>query len=542
MKANILLAVLSVSCVVLAKWQLAGWQVDDAAISFAYAKNLATFEQLSPQINQAPVEGFSNPLWVFIVAAIFRSGFDHQIIPFVSSTLLCAAALRIIFFRPAYPETKFAFGFTGLFLLMQPSILIWSLSGLENALLLYAGTELLLSCLVLTSGQSTTSNSIISGLASSAIALSRPEGIIYLTLFPLVAVCCSNNHKTIRIQLIFAIGLPLAAWLLYESFRIYYFHDWLPNTYYAKGGVTGSKILETLAFGPVVFLRLSDLTTSLFGWIGAFWVSVATIKLVTLSWDRGYKTLLIPPLFMMWLATIVYILLPGDWMGEQRFATLFYPAAYLIISISLVTTPLQTVFKVTLTGAFLIFSGWNALSRMSEFIDHPVISMEEVEDRSRQFESWASTLQIEKASIMTADVGGILWRNKLELIDSGMLTDRLIAKMIGESSLKSDIAGLHNYIFEIRKPNFIATRAYHSWILHLDSDPRFRRDYIPIREYLDGWVLRRYGEEQFSGDYVRRDKISSQKALAIIQSQAAKLSYPFCKECPSYEKPQWSDQ
>lgn len=542
MKANILFAILSISCVFLAKRQLAGWQVDDAAISFSYAKNLAFSGQLTAQLNQEPVEGFSNPLWVFLLAAIFRLGFDHQIVPYFSAALLCAAALRIIFFRPAYPETKIAFCVTGFLFLIQPSILIWSLSGLENALLLYAGTELLLSCLVLASGQSTTSNSIIAGVASSAIALSRPDGILYLALFPLVAACGIQIKTTNRFQLAWAIGLPMAAWLLYECFRVSYFHDWLPNTYYAKGGVTGSRILETIAIGPVVFMRLSDLASSLFGWVGAFWASVASVKLVNLSWDRGYKTQLVPPLLMMLLATIVFVLLPGDWMGEQRFATLFYPAAYLLISIAIFTSPLQAVLKVALTGAFLIFSCWHSMSRMGEFIDHPVISMEEVEDRSRQFESWSTKLKIEHSSIMTADVGGILWRNKLELVDSGMLTDRLIARSIGESSPKSDIKSLQNYVFEIRKPTFIATRAYHSWILHLDNDPRFRRDYIPIREYRDDWVLSRYGEEQFSGDYVRRDKISSQEALEIIQSQAAKLNYPFCKECPPYEKPKWSDQ
>ena len=537
-----LFAILSICCVILARWKLAGWQVDDAAISFAYAKNLAFSGQLTAQINQVPVEGFSNPLWVFLLAAIFRLGFDHQIIPFVSAALLCAAALRIIFFRPAYPETRIAFGVTGLLLMMQPSILIWSLSGLENALLLYAGSELLLSCLVLASGQSATSNSILAGVATSAISLSRPEGILYLALFPLVVVCGKKVNETNRIQLVLAIGLPIATWLLYESFRVYYFHDLFPNTYYAKGGVTGSRILETLAIGPLVFMRISDLANSLFGWVGAFWASVATIKLVTLSWGRGYKSLLIPPLLMICLATIVFVLLPGDWMGEQRFATLIYPAAYLIISTSILTSPLHAAFKVALTCSFLVFSGWHSLYRIGGFIDQPVISMKEVEDRSRQFESWASTLGIEHASIMTADVGGILWRNRLELVDSGMLTDRLMAKSIGESNPKSDIQSLHNYVFDVRKPTFIATRAYHSWILHLDNDPRFRRDYIPIREYKDGWILNRYGEEQFSGDYVRRDNILSQETLAIIQKEAASQNYPFCKECPPYEKSHWNVQ
>ena len=47
---------------------LRSWLVDDAAISFAYARNLARYGVLAPQPGAMPVEGFSNPLWVAIIA------------------------------------------------------------------------------------------------------------------------------------------------------------------------------------------------------------------------------------------------------------------------------------------------------------------------------------------------------------------------------------------------------------------------------------------------------------------------------------------
>ena len=464
MKRNILFAILSIICLVLAQNKLAGWQVDDAAISFSYAKNLVLNGQLTAQPNHAPVEGFSNPLWVFLLAVIFQLGFDHQVVPYFATTLLLLTIFRINFYRPTHPELNMALGITSLMLMMQPSVLIWSLSGLENALVLIAGIELLLRSLDVAVGRSNISGAIIAGLSSMIIALSRPDGIVYIALFPLVVLFIQNDK--LNKSLIFSIGIPLLVWLLYEYFRVFYFHDWLPNTYYAKGGITKSRILETLAIGPLVFMRLSELANSLFSWVGAFWASIATMVLVTLSWKRDYKKILLPPLIMLFLALLVYVLLPGDWMGEQRFATLFYPAIYLIISVGILTARLDKKIKFSLISVFVIFSAWNSQERIREFIDNPAISMEEVEDRSRQFESWASKLGIKHASIMTADVGGILWRNKLELLDSGMLTDRLIAKSIGESSPKSDIESLHNYIFEERKPTFIATRAYHSWILH----------------------------------------------------------------------------
>ncbi len=45
------------------------WQIDDAGISFAYARNLALGHGLVAQPGVIPVEGYSNPLWVFLLAA-----------------------------------------------------------------------------------------------------------------------------------------------------------------------------------------------------------------------------------------------------------------------------------------------------------------------------------------------------------------------------------------------------------------------------------------------------------------------------------------
>jgi hypothetical protein len=532
-KVNFFLAILSVGYIFLAQSLLAGWQVDDAAISFSYANNLSSTGQLIAQTNQMPVEGFSNPLWVFILAIIFRLGFDYHIVPYICSFLLCITALRIIFFQSISPETKIAFGVAGLMLVIQPSILIWAFSGLENAVFLYVGTELLLRCFDLAFGRITTSGSVVAGFFASAIILSRPDGIVYLALFPMVAIF---SNKVKYHQLILATTLPIITLVLYECFRLYYFNDWLPNTYYAKGGVTGSRIFEIILMGPVVFKKLGSLLGSLFGFSAAFWGGIATAQLVESSWSRGYKTVLIPPLTMLFLAVLVYLLLPEDWMGEQRFATLFYPASCLVISIALITSIFHATFRVVLIAVFLLFSTWYSVTRMQHFIDNPAISIDEVEEHSRKFESWALKLGMSRASLMTADVGGLLLRNKLDVVDSGMLCDKTIAEAIGESNKKNDMQRFYNYVFDVKKPTFISTRAYHSWLQHLDNDPRFRRDYIALREYKDNWILHRYGEEMYSGDYVRKDQLQSSEILMTLQDEASKLYYPFCKECPAYNK------
>ena len=47
------------------------WLVDDAGISFAYARNLIHFNGLVAQTGMEPVEGYSNPLWTFLISPIF---------------------------------------------------------------------------------------------------------------------------------------------------------------------------------------------------------------------------------------------------------------------------------------------------------------------------------------------------------------------------------------------------------------------------------------------------------------------------------------
>ena len=48
--------------------------IEDAAITFAYARNLAEGEGLVPFPGAERVEGFSNPLWTFLIAGWYGLG------------------------------------------------------------------------------------------------------------------------------------------------------------------------------------------------------------------------------------------------------------------------------------------------------------------------------------------------------------------------------------------------------------------------------------------------------------------------------------
>src|SRR6266403_2396190 len=58
---------------------LGDWIIDDAGISYAYARNLAGGYGFVSQPGRVPVEGFSNFLWVALLAPLFPLHLFHPI-------------------------------------------------------------------------------------------------------------------------------------------------------------------------------------------------------------------------------------------------------------------------------------------------------------------------------------------------------------------------------------------------------------------------------------------------------------------------------
>jgi len=88
---------LPVVCYALAVLLLGRWVMDDAGVSFAYARNLAGGHGLVSQPGRVPVEGFSNFLWVLVlVPAFLFHVFDPIVTTRVLAVALFAATVGII--------------------------------------------------------------------------------------------------------------------------------------------------------------------------------------------------------------------------------------------------------------------------------------------------------------------------------------------------------------------------------------------------------------------------------------------------------------
>ncbi len=507
------------------------WLVDDAAISQAYARNLYFYGALTAQIGDSPVEGFSNPLLVIILTAFQWIENPTLLSKSVAIFFLLLTAWRLSFFSCLNEYLRDAIRWSSIFLLSQPGVVIWSLSGLENSILLFFATSLLIDTVGhFESKEARPSLLLRIGIAAAALSLTRPEGLIYSMYFPLVFLHLRGLKNFNRRIVLFAIAPAFVVSIAYLLFRISYFNELFPNTYFAKGGPTANSISNALLLEEGVIIKLLELSDSISGALFKTWTLVAFAIMAASALFTRKPSILIAPLLLATMGTFIYLIYPYDWMPEFRFATIAYVGIYtslLYFLISKVTRNSYVPLLVIFLSHFYM-----GQQRIAAFAESPTISVEEVTENSERFYRWSTMLNVERPSILTADVGGLLMSGRLKVFDLGMLTDKTIAVSLGEGSRRRSHEGFLDYVFMEARPTIIATRAYHSWLADLHSDPRFSEQYIPIFEYQDHWILQRYGVERYSGDYVRKEFADQNRGnFILVQSDAQELVYPGCARC-----------
>jgi hypothetical protein len=512
------------------------WIVDDAGISFAYASNLAIGNGLVAQPGLNPVEGYSNLLWILLLAPFIALRlFDPIWFPKIFA-LIALGAVFVWYYKTAAGHdvrSGRAVAIAGFSLAgLQSSVVIWSVSGLENGL--YAALLLLLL------GFMSSGRSVAAGVAAAAVAITRPEGILFSAAYPVLIFAdkkLRGRDKTAAcVRYGCALIPPVIAFLL---FRVYYFGEMLPNTYYAKGGPTPAMLADLLHADSALIWKAGDLSVATIGIRagGWFFASVLLVGLMLrrpIMENRAAKSIVI----LFTLSSVVYLVLPGDWMAEYRYATPFFLFFYLLFAYVawFATERLRSgriiafICAVVVAGSLTLLI---AVPRSVAFAANPVISITEVTVTARRFERLAEIAGVRRASLLIADVGGALLSSSLRIYDLGMLSDSRIARALGEGSTRRDQADFYDYVFEEAKPTFIATRAYHSWVARLDGDARFRRDYVAIVEYPDEWIQRRYGNAMWSGDFVRRDALPyrSDSVLARLRDAVKGTHYVGCSRC-----------
>jgi hypothetical protein len=493
-----------------------GWLIDDAGISIAYARHLSAGQGLTSQPGLAPVEGFSNPTWVAVLALLDRAG--ALVLPatpkivgavFVATTYALLAPLvdRIALRRgPVLAVTLVLCS-------LNPSLVAWSASGLENALYGATLVALVLATLVARERPGATMP-VGCGALAALVAMTRPDGALFAMIPPLLLGQRGGGRALRRYVAAFS-----ALFALFLLLRWTTFHRLLPNTAIAKGGPALFALFSVAGLAKAKTLVEAAVPSPL--------GDVVALAVVAGAWRlarRGHLGSALGVVLAFSAAAFAdYMLLPADWMPETRFGTWFFPLYYtsaLAILDRTLESPLvrrPRVAFVALAGALVLFCTPDFALRAAQFATSPPIDLFYVRRAfAERFDRYAAALEVRGGSVLLPDVGGMLLWSHLRVYDLAGLCDESIATL---RTGDDDKAGLREVIFGEMRPTFIHAYSKYSRAVEFERDPRLTSDYESIYAYGDDEDPAR--GPSLSAILVRRDAIRSDRAREVLEALRA---------------------
>jgi hypothetical protein len=294
---------------------------DDAMISMRYARNLAAGHGLVWNPGEAPVEGYSNPLWVLYMALLHLlpvSESKASLLVQATGTVLLLANLALVAQVAAAAPGACLRGIRAALLLtaLYFPLVNWTLQGTEVGLLACLTTGAVwLAAAGRGRGRSATSVYVLLGVGT----LVRLDMVV-----PLLAAAgffWFEEPGRRRFHVTAAAAILLASLSLQTGLRVWYYGDWLPNTYYLK--LAGYPVLLRWARGLIVLVAVV-VQAGVFPFVLPF---------VSLAYRRSPTARLIA-----WLvsAQALYSVYVGgdaweDWGGSNRFLSVVMPVLFVLL-------------------------------------------------------------------------------------------------------------------------------------------------------------------------------------------------------------------
>ena len=314
------------------------YQSDDAYISFRYARNLA--DGFGPVWNRGDrVEGYSNFLWMALLAATRKLGMDTPLtarwLGFALSVAAAAGAYHMACrLLPGAPG-RVAGVIAAVVLAASGPWAAWAMAGLEGSLF----ATLIVAAVLLHLREREHGGVPASGAVWALVAMTRPDGILFFGVtaaFKLAEAISRRDRggapeappagdarsrrdgEFLRLA-VWAGGFALL-FVPYFAWR-YSYYGWLfPNTYYAK---VGSNLIQ-YDRGLRYFAHFCrDYAAPL--------LLLVPVAIAFNAIKRG-PALYLSALFAGWTAYVVYV--GGDALVEARLFQPVLPIFYVLISCS----------------------------------------------------------------------------------------------------------------------------------------------------------------------------------------------------------------
>ena len=245
--AGVILAALSS---IVTSWNM---RFDDSYISYRYAQNFANGFGLVWNVGEAPTEGYTNLLFVLVIAPFLRLGIDPLTAARIVS-VLCLIATCLILYRVGkskYGMTSFQAFLAPAILLLVPSTFALVLVGLETiAYALGLLASLLLSGCIFRTG--TVKSAVILSFVLFLTSLLRPEVVLFLPLLWLILILKRRRIPGAIRSLLLTLSLSVGLQLLLLAWKYAFFGSVLPNPFYIKAA--GSWLSSTGLESVLLFL------------------------------------------------------------------------------------------------------------------------------------------------------------------------------------------------------------------------------------------------------------------------------------------------
>lgn len=440
--------------------QLTDWWIDDAGITFSYARSLAEGAGLTFAPGAPPTEGYSSTTWMAVLALAHHLGFD---IPLAAKYIGLALALLTLWISMAWvwrvTESALAMVLTVAAIGCAPMV-VWATSGQEHAL---QGLLLLLTGFTAAHLRRWR---IPVAVLLSVLVWTRPETpLIVIAVF--VTALWMTRIEEGRIgfwrNLPLAV-LPFAAFVGLMAFRLHYFAEPFPNPYHAKTSASSFAGLVN-AFGGgwrYVWAGLQDSGLLL----------LLPLVLVVGAGESVPRRLVIFGALAGHIGFVVWA--KGDWMDQYRF---LMPVLPLIVLPAVMAIDhgfsLRARAWLATVASIALFA--NTLTEVDRFDANPTTPLAVVSEIGQNFAEVAERMGISAPLLAHHDAGAISYERSIGLVDLGGLVDRDVAMNMADAGF------LRAYIFEQKQPHFIfGARNFAAGSGFLDG-PDLARDYVPLR-------------------------------------------------------------
>ena len=426
---------------------------DDAMISMRYAKNLANGYGLVWNPGGERIEGYTNPLWVLYMAVLHLFPLAQSkislVVQLTAATFLAANLYVVRKIALSISEGSEAVSLGGVVLTASYlPINQWSLQGMEvSVLVLIMSLSLWHALTGLREGTFRLSPYLLLG-ASTWV---RPDMVVPLGGLMLFLAVTDPLHRSRHLMWGSVILITFVA--AQSAFRLWYFGDVLPNTYYLK--LTGYPFGLRISQGLYVLVQ--------FIWkLNVLLFALPFLLAVRRDWRIG---LLLWALIVQMLYS-VYV--GGDaweyWGGSNRYISIAMPGFFILLSYALFRVsqfimsamhadPRQTemaktqgvIFPLLIAGSLLSVNSIYGLDALAELllIKAPLHSGNGEENHEEVAQTRVlRTITTPTATIVVARAGTIPYFSGRPSIDLLGKTDRHIA----HEDMRTFAVGWHKFI------------------------------------------------------------------------------------------------